>query len=78
MFGYKPKEIVIKPKLLYSHFTYGDTYEIYFAQKPWVDKTFGKTNHKGSRMMWVPTNKIICVANIFSNKFETPFMVPRL
>lgn len=46
MFKSKPKEMVIKPKVMYSQFTYAYTHDIYFAQKPWVDKTFGKTNHK--------------------------------
>lgn len=31
MFKSKPKEMVIKPKALYSHFTYIHTHDIYFA-----------------------------------------------
>lgn len=56
MFKPKPKENVIKPKALYSHFTHGHTHDTYFAQKPWVDKTSRKTNHKGPKKTRVPKN----------------------
>lgn len=76
MFKYKPKEMVIK-KTLY-HLTYGHTYDIYLLQKPWVDKTFEKTNHKGPKKIWVLKNKIIHVVDILNNKVKTPVMVPGL
>lgn len=47
MFKPKPREIVKKPKAMYSHSTYGHTHNIYSAHKPWVDKTSRRTNHKG-------------------------------
>lgn len=80
MFKYKSKEMIIKPKVLYSYFTYGHSHihDTYFAQKSWVDKTIGKTNHKWSKKMWVPKNRIIYVADILSNKVDTPVMVPGL
>lgn len=78
IFKPKPKETMIKPKDLYSHFTYGHTHNIYSAHKPWVHKTFGRTNHKGPKKMWVPKNKIIYVADILSMQVETPIMVPGL
>lgn len=53
----KPKEMVITLKPLCSHFTYGHTHDTYFSQKPWVNKTHGRTNHKGAKKMWVLANK---------------------
>lgn len=76
MFKLKPKKIVIKPKTLYSHFTYDHTDNIYSAQKPRVGKTFGRTYHKGSKNIRIHKNKIIYVTNILSSQVETPIMVP--
>lgn len=67
--------MVIKLKVMYSHFTYGQTHDTYFAQNPWVDKTSGNTNHKGPKKMWVPKNKKIYILDILSNTIETSIMV---
>lgn len=78
MFKPKPKKTMINPKDLYSNLTYGYTNNIYYAHKPYVNKTSGRTNHKGSKKIWVPKAKIIYVANILSSQVETPIMVPGL
>lgn len=72
MFKSKFKGTVINSKALYFHLTYGHTHNIYFAHKLWVNKTFGRTNHKGSKKMWVAKNKIIYVIDILSSQVETP------
>ena len=51
---------------------------MYFAQKPKLYKASGKTNEKGPKKRWVPKDKIIYVADILSNKVQTPVMVPGL
>jgi hypothetical protein len=43
----KPKENVIKPKALYSHFTCGHNHDMSYSQKSKVNATPGKTNKKG-------------------------------
>ena len=77
MFKPKPKQIVIKTNASYSYFTYGHTHNIYFAHKPWADKTSWRTNHKRPKKTWVPKDKIIYVA-ILSNKVGTPILVHEL
>lgn len=61
------KQKVIKPKALYSHFTYGHMHN-HAAQKPQVKKNSGKTSKKGSKKIWVPKDKIIYVADILSSR----------
>lgn len=74
----KPKSTqkATKPKALYSHFTYGHIHDTDSTHKPWGNKTFRKTNHKGPEKRWVAKNKIIYVADILSSQVETPVMVP--
>jgi hypothetical protein len=52
----KPKENMIKPKILYSHFTYGHNHEKNSNHKAKAQKTYGKTN-KESKRIWVPKDK---------------------
>lgn len=42
-----------KPKALYSHFTFGNTYD-YTAQKPMFRKNLGKLTRKDPKKIWVP------------------------
>ena len=46
--------------------------------KPKFNQSFGKANKSGPNKIWVPKDKIIHVADIFSSKAETPVMVPGL
>ena len=46
--------------------------------KPKFNQSFGKTNKSGPKKIWIPKDKIIHVADIFSSKAETPVMVPGL
>ena len=79
----KVDDIVIKHTPLDSHFTYGYAHDIKQASKPFSVKTkfkhnFGYFNKQGPKNIWVPTDKIVYVADIFDNKTETPILVPRL
>lgn len=61
MFKPKRKDNVKKLKAPCSHSTNGHTHKLFFEHKPWVDKTSGKTNHKGPQKIWVPKAKIVYV-----------------
>ena len=76
-------DLVIKRTSLDSHFIYGHTHDIKYTSsnysvKPKFNQSFGKTNKSGPKKIWVPKDKIIHVADIFSSKTETPVMVPGL
>ena len=76
-------DLVIKRTPLKSHFVYGHTHDIKYTSsnysvKPKFNQSFGKTNKSGPKKIWVPKDKIIQVADIFSSKAETPVMVPGL
>ena len=47
-----------------------------YSVKPKYNQNFGKTNKPGPKKIWVPKDKIIYVADIFSSKAKTPVMVP--
>ena len=79
----KVMDLVIKRTPLKSHFTYGHTHDLKYTSndysaKPKFKQNFGKTNKPGPKKIWVPKDKIIYVADIFSSKAKTPVMVPRL
>ena len=74
-------DLVIKFTPLKSHFTYGHTHDLKYTSndysaKPKFKQDFGKTNKPGPKKIWVPKDKIIYVADIFSSKAKTPIMVP--
>ncbi|CAI8615440.1 unnamed protein product [Vicia faba] len=76
-------DLTIKHTPLNSHFVYGHTHDIKYTSskysvKPKFNQSFGKTNKSGPKKIWVPKDKIIHVADIFSSKSETPVMVPGL
>ena len=76
-------DLVIKRTPLNSHFIYGHTHNIKYTSsdysvKPKFNPSFSKTNKSGPTKMWVPKDKIIHVADIFSSKAKTPVMVPGL
>ena len=69
----KVMDLVIKCTPLKSHFTYGKTHDLKytsneFSAKPKFKQNFGKTNKQGPKKIWVPKEKIIYVADIFSSK----------
>ena len=79
----KVMDLVIKRIPLKSHFTYGHTNDLKYTRndystKPKFKQNFGKTNKPRPKMIWVPKDKIIYVADIFSSKAKTPVMVPGL
>ena len=73
-------DLVIKRTPLDSHFIYGHTHDLKYTSndysaKPKFKQNFGKTNKQGPKKIWVPKEKIIYVADIFSSKAKTPVMV---
>ena len=76
-------DLVIKRTPLKSYFTYGHTHDLKynsneFSAKPKLKQNFCKTNKQGPKKIWVPKDKFLYVADIFSTKTKTPVMVPRL
>lgn len=68
-----------KPKYPFSyHYTYVQTQNFTNARKPKVSRNFGRTNHKGPKIFWVPKDKIVYVADILCRRIKTPIMVPTL
>lgn len=63
------------PKALYSCFSYAYIQNYYSAQRPKFAKNSVRTNQKGLKKMWVPKDKIIYVAYLFSGIIKTSFMV---
>lgn len=68
------KQTAIKPKALYSHFTYGHIHD-YDVEKPWVKKNFGRTNKKEPKKIWLLKDIIIYIVDILSSQVKTPIIV---
>lgn len=53
-----------KPKSPFSyHYTHAQTQKLNNARKPKVSRNSGRTNHKGPKILWVPKDKIVYVAD---------------
>lgn len=50
---------------------------VIYMLKTWKDKTRFRTIKSAPNQIWVPKDKIIYIADILSNKGETPTMIPR-
>ena len=77
----KVDDMVIKHTPLNSNFTYGHIHDIKYIsgyEKPKFNQNFGNSNQQGPKKLWVPKDKIIYAANVFSCKIETPILVPGL
>lgn len=77
--------IIINYPPLYSNFKYSHSHDIKYTStthntnayvkpvyKPKFSQNFRKTNLRGPKQIWVPKDKIVYVADILSNKVETP------
>ena len=67
----KVKDLVIKHTPLYYHFTTGKTHDIKhtskaFYVKPKFKQNFGNSNSHGTKMIWVPKDKIIYVIDFLT------------
>ena len=69
---------------LNSHFTYGHTHDIKYTSesysmnsydKPKFNQNSRNSNQQEPKKIWVPTDKINYVADVFNNKVETPVLI---
>ena len=73
--------MIIKFTPLYSTFNYGHLHDLKYTRtdlctkdydKPKVNHNFKVSNIRGPKKIWVPKDKIVCVADVLCSNVKTP------